>query len=149
MMKRKLFTIVLSAAISVLSITGCKKDANKPGDNGGGSLKERLVGTYKMTELKLIQEGQTADILEQYEPCDRDNLYILKADMTSAVVDAGQQCDPSSNDTGTWSLEDDETLVIDGQDWNIESLNGNTLKMSVDIEQNGVEATLKMTYVKQ
>ena len=152
-MKRKLFTLVVAASMAVVSFTGCKKDAASPGKGGG--LKEKLVGSYKMTKLTLTQvdpetqEEQTTDILDQYSSCDRDNIYVLKSDMTSQVIDAGEQCSPSSDDTGSWSLPDNNTIVMDEQTYHIDSMDGTNLKMSVDIEQDGVEATLKMTYVKQ
>jgi hypothetical protein len=153
-MKRKLLTLVFAASVSIVSFTGCKKDANAPAK--GGSRKEQLVGSYKMTELSLTrvnpetQKEETIDILEEnFQSCERDNLYVLKADMTTAVVDAGEQCDPSSNDTGTWSMPNDQTIVMDDQTYNIENINGNTLKMTVHIDQEGTQATLNLTYVKQ
>lgn len=147
-MKRKLLTLVLAASMVVIAFTACKKDSDSPAK--GGSLKEKLVGTYKMTQLTMEQEGGgTTDILAEYTPCDRDNLYVLKADMTSAIIDAGEQCSPSSNDTGTWSLTDNSTIDMDGQSYHIESMDGTTLKMSVPFEQDGVNATLKLVYVKQ
>ena len=147
-MKRKLFTLVLAASVAVLSFTACKKDANAPA-KGGGTLKEKLVGSYKMTKLAIEQDGNSTDVLQQYSSCDRDNVYVLKADMTTQVIDAGEQCSPSSDDTGTWSLPNDNTIVMDEQTYHIEGMDGTTLKMSVPFEQDGVSATLKMTYVKQ
>lgn len=147
-MKRKLFTLVVAASMVIVSLTGCKKDASAPG-KGGGTLKEKLVGSYKMTKLTMEQEGQATDILAQYKPCDRDNLYVLKADMTSEIVDAGDQCDPSSDDTGSWELVDNNTIQMDGQTYHIDSMDGTTLKMSVPFQQDGVNGTLKVIYVKQ
>lgn len=43
----------------------------------------------------MLDEEGTTDILASTNSCDKDNLYVLKADMTSAVVDTGEQCDPS------------------------------------------------------
>lgn len=102
-----------------------------------------------MTALTLVQEEGTIDVLAHMNSCDRDNLYVLKADMTTAVVDAGEQCSPSSDDTGTWSLPDNNTIVIDGQTYQIKSMDGTTLKMSAEYSEDGVEATINITYVKQ
>ncbi len=85
-MERQLFTLVLADSMAIIGFTGCSKNADKPttdvggndkGGGGGSSLKDKLVGTYKMTELALVQGESTTDILEQYNSCDRDNLYIL------------------------------------------------------------------------
>src|SRR4051794_8780322 len=157
MMKRQLCTLVLAASMAIVTFTGCKKDAAKPNDNGGGggTLKEKLVGSYKMTALTLTRENpdtqkdETTDVLAQYRPCDRDNLYVLKADMTTQVIDAGEQCSPSSNDTGAWSLPDENTITVDGQTYHLESIIGKTVKMSVEMEQEGAEATLNVTWLKQ
>jgi hypothetical protein len=147
-MKTKLFTLAVAASMAILSLTGCKKDAASP-EKGGGTLKEKLVGSYKMTKLAIEQGGSSTDVLEQYSSCDRDNIYVLKADMTSQIIDAGEECSPSSDDTGSWSLPDNNTIMMDDQSYHIDSMDGSTLKMSVPFEQDGVEATLRMTYVKQ
>ncbi len=147
-MKRQLFTLVLATFISALTFVGCSKNTDKPG-NGRSSTKDKLVGSYKLQELTLVHQGGTADVLESMDACDRDNVYILKADMTSAVVDAGQQCDPASDETGTWSLPNDNTIVLSGTTLQIKSMTGNTLKLSTDYSGEGIEGKLNITYVKQ
>lgn len=148
-MKRKLLSFVLAAFVSVISFTSCSKNADKPDKPGGNSTKDKLVGYYKLTALTLEHEGGTENLLPYMSSCNRDNLYVLKADMTTAVVDAGEQCSPPSDDTGTWSLPNDNTIVMDGETYEIESTDGRTLKMSAEYSEDGVEGTVNMTYVKQ
>lgn len=147
-MKRKLFTLVLAASALVSCLTGCSKNADKPG-NPGISTKDKIVGSYKLTELTLVQQEGTTDVLAHMNSCDKDNLFVFKADMTSAVIDAGEQCDPSSGETGTWSLPDDNTLVLNGTTLKIKSLDGTTLKLSGEYSDEEVEGTVNVTYVKQ
>lgn len=147
-MKTKLFTLVLAASLSVLSFTSCSKNADKPA-TPGNSTKDKLVGSYKLAEVTLVDEEGTTDVLALMNSCDRDDLYVLKADMTSAVVDAGEQCSPSSAETGTWSLPDNNTIVLSGTTFQIKSMDGTTLKLSGEYSEDDIEATLNITYVKQ
>lgn len=73
----------------------------------------------------MLDEEGTTDILASTNSFDKDNLYVLKADMTSAVVDTGEQCDPSSNDTGTCNLPDNNTIVLNGTSFQIKSYGWN------------------------
>jgi hypothetical protein len=99
--------------------------------------------------VTLVAEGTTYDVLAEMPSCDQDNLYVLKADMTSAVVDAGEQCSPSAAETSTWSLPDNNTLVLSGTTFTIESMDGKTMKLSGEYSDDEVEGTLNITYVKQ
>lgn len=40
-------------------------------------------------------------------------------------------------------------MVIDGQTYQIKSMDGTTLKMSAEYSEDGVEATINITYLKQ
>jgi hypothetical protein len=160
-MKRNLFTLVLAFSLSALTFTGCSKNTEKPANNAGGgsgngngggstsSPKDKFIGSYKLAEVTLVAEGTTYDVLAEMPSCDQDNLYVLKADMTSAVVDAGEQCSPSAAETSTWSLPDNNTLVLSGTTFTIESMDGKTMKLSGEYSDDEVEGTLNITYVKQ
>lgn len=160
-MKRNLFTLVLAFSLSALTFTGCSKNADKPANNAGGgsgngngggstsSPKDKFIGSYKLAEVTLVDEGSTADVLAEMASCDKDNLYVLKADMTASVVDAGEQCSPSSAETGTWSLPDNNTIVLSGTTFTIISMDGKTMKLSGEYSDDDIEATLNITYVKQ
>ena len=145
-MKTRMITYLFAAFISALAFTACSKKADTPTE-GGGITKEKLVGTYKITEIKLVSESGTEDVLAEQSACDRDNFFQLKADMTAVIIDAGQQCSPSSDDTGTWEYRDASTVVLNGTLFTIKSMVGPTLKMSS--EDTEAQSVLNVTYVKQ
>ena len=163
-MKRTLFALVLAAFLSASTFTSCSKKADVPATNTGGgsgngngngggsssSPKDKFVGSYKLAEVTLVVDGNPYDVLAEMSSCDRDNLYVLKADMTSAVVDAGEQCSPSSAETSTWSLPDNNTIVLSETTFTIKSMDGKTMKLSGEYSDEEIEAaTLNITYVKQ
>ena len=106
--------ILCTAAI--LCLFSCKKDDEL--------TKENLVGTYRQTAE--TENGVNTWNTSNYDPCEMDNTYQLKADNSFVYTDAGTVCTPSINYTGTWSLND-KTLTVDGGSLNVESFNGKKL----------------------
>lgn len=139
-----MITFLFAAFISALAITACSKKADAPG-GGGGITKEKLVGTYKFAEIKWTPSGGTEeDILANENECQKDDLLQFKADMTLVTIDAGEQCSPSTDDTGSWEYKGGNTVVLNGTEFTIKSFVGSTLKMTST--ENG---TLNVTYEKQ
>lgn len=135
--------IALSAIVLLMS--SCKKDDD---NNNVTPTTSNLVGTYRMTAA--TEDGvnvfDNSDASQNYfEACERDDQFKLNADGSTTTVDAGTQCNPTSADTGTWSLTNSNTLVLDGMPLTIESFNGTTLRLTQSI----LGSTYKATYVKQ
>jgi hypothetical protein len=147
-MKRQFVAILSVLLITVLSLTACKKDDQGPSNETKGYSKERLVGTYRVTALSTVVNGTTINILAQWDDCEKDNLQILKADMTYSAVDAGVKCDDATDDTGTWSINGSK-LVIDGEEFNIDNFEGNKLELSSNIPLQNTTYPIKATYTKQ
>jgi hypothetical protein len=149
MMKKQLFTLLFAVSASIIGITSCSKKADGPGGGSAGSLKEKLVGSYRITQIELITDDEPTDILAGWNDCDKDNLFVLKADNTSAVVDAGEQCDPPSDDTGVWEVKNNTTVSLNGQLFKILSMDGGNLRMTSTYIEDGEEQTLNVAYQKQ
>jgi hypothetical protein len=135
---------VVVALSALLFITvSCKKDDNN-------ISKENLVGSYTLVSVTAkYGTSPEVDITDDWiEPCQQDDVTTLKADDTYAVVDAGVQCDPPSDDVGTWSVSGN-SFTLDGETFVISSFSGNTLVLSVTETSGGQTATLKMTLRKQ
>jgi hypothetical protein len=135
---------VVVALSALLFITvSCKKDDNN-------ISKENLVGIYTLVSVTAkYGTSPEVDITDDWiEPCQQDDVTTLKADDTYAVVDAGVQCDPPSDDVGTWSVSGN-SFTLDGETFVISSFSGNTLVLSVTETSGGQTATLKMTLRKQ
>jgi hypothetical protein len=140
-MKKSL--MIVSAAIVLFS---CKKE-----DSGCSKNVANISGTYKIVSVK-EQVSATApetDITNEWfsEPCEKDNLYILKSDGTFEYNDAGIVCDPSDSYTGTWSLNGN-MLDIDGDNADITSFDCHSLIItSTDVMTPGDK--IKITFEKQ
>jgi len=135
-------------ALSMLSLVfvSCKKDDK---DEPVTPTKENLTGTYKMTAFTISSGGQSMDAFNNLmEPCDRDDIYKLNADLTYNIVDAGTVCSPDNNDVSTWSLSG-STLTLDGDPGTIKSWNGKTLVVEATDNSSGTAVTYSSTFVKQ
>lgn len=143
-MKKVLFAL---SALVILA-TSCKKD--KDDDAQVTPTTQNLAGTYKVTKIEMQVTGQpavdmTSQFNSQLEPCQKDNVHKLNADLTYQWVDAGTKCDPDESYSDTWSLTNSTTIVVDDATYTIKSFNGSTLVLSEDM---GGAATI-YTYVKQ
>ena len=97
-----------------LVFVSCKKDED---DEPVTPTKENLTGSYKMTAATMASGGSSMDIFNNdmfTEPCERDDIYKLNADLSFNVQDAGTVCSTTSVCTGSWSLVNSTTINIDG-----------------------------------
>jgi hypothetical protein len=139
--------ILLCVSAAVMLLTACNKDE----DEEPGPITPtvaNLTGSYKITAstangVNVFDNGNTA--MNFYEPCMRDDVYTLVGNGSYTLTDAGTQCNPPGDDTGTWSLTNATTLNIDGSDWTINSWNGKTLVVSMSFQG----ATFQETYTRQ
>ena len=120
--------IIFSFAFGLL--VSCKKDDVKTCSLNMTSL----AGTYKVTAVryKATPSGSETDYFNLFyaDPCERDDKYIFNADSTYIFTDAGVQCSPPGDDTGTWSLSGN-TVTVDGGPANVDSFSCTALTVSV------------------
>lgn len=72
------------------------------------------------------------DVFSQFEACEKDDLTIFKSGGVVNFDEGAIKCDPSNpqTETGTWALSADEkTLTVEGDSYEIVTLNENTLKI--------------------
>jgi hypothetical protein len=94
LMKNYFFAAVAASAL----LFSCKKNDKTSCDNTVAAL----TGNYKIT--KVTMAGQSVIDMYFSEACQKDDVYQLKADKTMAYSDAGTQCSPADNGTGTWDV---------------------------------------------
>ena len=138
-------------ALSMLSLVfvSCKKDDK---DEPVTPTKENLTGTYKMTAMTWAganvfnNSNESANLVQ---PCERDDLYTLKSDLTAERTDAGTQCSPATTGTGTWDFTNGNTLTVELPTTDIggtiKSWNGSTLV----VEDNSLGFAISVTMQKQ
>lgn len=147
-MKKTLFAF---AAIVALATTSCKKeDTPAP-----AVTKEKVAGTYKVaTVMMSINGGAEQDITRDpnfsyYDECQLDDTQTFNTDGTYGYVDAGVQCSPAGDMTGTWNLQSEKKITVDGNDFDIKSFNGSQLAISQTETSGGVTATVTVNLNKQ
>jgi hypothetical protein len=114
-MKKLLLISLVAGAL----FSSCKKSSSS-NDSSCTLSASSIVGTYKITSVKLSTQGQSIEIFNNdafFEPCERDDIFNINANGTYTITDGSVACSPSSDDSGTWTLNGN-TYTIDGTDIN-------------------------------
>ena len=143
-MKTGIVKIVSAVLMVTASMSACKKDDKGP----SGFSTEKIAGSYKIAAFTATVNNTPVDVLDSWDECEKDDIQVLKSDLTYTSIDAGETCADSGEDEGTWKVEGTK-LTIDGEVFNIDSFEGNQLKLSGAITINNNDVPVKVTYVKQ
>ena len=121
-MKQIIFSFFV---ILLLATTACDKKGEDSLPPDVTPTQVNLVGTYK--PMKVLN-SQGAEITSEWlENCEKDNLFKLDADLTYLVIDNGVICATSRFTSGTWSLTNSTTIVLDNEVGTIVRFNGTNL----------------------
>jgi hypothetical protein len=142
------------AAFSMLLLSSCDKDDDDENDEAS-LTKESLAGNYKLTSARgktaLIEERDVMDFL--VEPCQKDDILTLNADLTYAYKDEGTECSPSRDETGTWTLNGDQIDVGPYEfkitQWDGKILQGTTTRSIEVFPGVSQEATITLQFTRQ
>jgi hypothetical protein len=135
--------MIIAFSALALVFTSCKKDDETKAVT---PTKENLTGTWMITSVKIVNGSQSVDMFGSFDACQKDDKYLLNADLSYAVEDAGTKCDPDGGYTGgTWSLVNSTTIDLDGETMTIKSFDGKNLVVS----ESAGGPELQTTYVKQ
>jgi hypothetical protein len=100
----KLYSKILTLALfATVSFSSCVKSK----DEQLAVTKENLAGTYTLTSIKGKEPGLAEqDITSIYYPenCQRDDEFVLKANLDFDYIDAGSTCNYGGSFSDTWSL---------------------------------------------
>ncbi len=105
--------ILLSLCVMSIAFVGCKDD----NDDVTCALNTAgVAAAYKITALTYKADAATpaVDMFALMDPCEKDDVITLNANNTVTYTDAGTQCVPPGNDTGTWMLSG-STITLDGE----------------------------------
>ena len=97
---KALALLVLASA----TFSACKKDK----DDSMAVTKENLAGTYTVVSIKEKNNNEAeVNSMDDYfsEACEKDDEFVLKADMTYERKDAGTTCSSPNTDSGDWQLQ--------------------------------------------
>ena len=141
-------TLLVSCAVLVtLTFAACKKSSSNK------SRTELITQSGWVTTNVEVGAGGTwtADPDWTNLPaCERDDVLVLRTNMTYEFNEGGSKCDPSDPqvfDTGTWSWQDGESkVVIDGITYTIESLTESSMTASTSVNFGAGNFTYRISY---
>jgi hypothetical protein len=107
------FKTVFAAVLFSVSFFSCQKE--KKEEQFCPLTMQSLAGTYQLTSMKYKASPTSPeqDYLFWMDPCQLDDLVILKSDGTYTYQDLGLSCDPNESNNGKWLLSGN-TIVSDG-----------------------------------
>ncbi len=146
-------------AIAFLStLESCTKDDDNASSGSVTVSKTGLISSegWIMTAGSMTFAGQTFDVMDGMDECEKDDILFIKTDNT-ILMDAGAlKCDPTDPQTesgGTWAFNSDETALIMTEGTDVTELEMTTLSSSTLIleltEYDSTfqsEIVMKLTY---
>lgn len=139
-MKNYFFAAVAASAL----LFSCKKNDKTSCDNTVAAL----AGNYKITSVTMAG----VSVMDQYvEACQKDDVYQLKADKTFTYDDAGTQCSPSGDGSGTWDVVNGTITITQstGSSMDFSGTVTNNCNSVVVSEDFGSNVKLITTFSKQ
>ena len=135
---------IMALSCVLLVLMSCNKDEDS---KTCSTTKENIAGSYKVTgnTYKQTPTSQEENLMNDAEPCDLDDVITLNTNNSYQVADRGVTCNPSNDESGSWSLNG-STLTIDGEPATIKSFNCKTLvAVTTDVFVAGDQITLTLT----
>jgi hypothetical protein len=147
-MKRTAFAAlpITLLIISLATFSSCKKDKDEP---VAISL-QSLAGSYKLTAWTYKYGTMPEeDMMQLLDACEKDDVITLKTDKTYTSADVGVICTPPGDYTSDWDVPSATKIIVDGEEWAIDSYDGKVLKISQSDTSGGVTEVDKMTLTRQ
>ncbi len=144
-MTRTFTKLLVLALVAISLFSACSKTTTQT------YTKDQLIGTYTIVSIRGAATGAPEqDLMSVFlDDCQRDDLMVLKSDLTLQMVDAGTTCVPSSNDdSGDWNVNGN-TFYWDGEPYRIKSLTNTSLVIEESTTNNGVTQTITVTLTRR
>jgi hypothetical protein len=163
-MKIKILSLLGISALLMFAACSKDDDDSKGGSTTsttGGVSNSAVVGTWNITAMTVTVDmgGQdtTIDMLEDQEPCERDDLLKFNADNTILELAGATKCNPGDPDSeagGTWALlsNNSKFRIIDGDTTlaDIVSISATTFKLRFNEDDgSGGTSQINITLTKQ
>ena len=154
-MKKTFCALRYSALLLMLALFTwqCQKDEQK-------TRAELIVGSWVVVSdtyspaYDYNGDGTTiTDAFPLWDACDKDDLFIFKANGVGEMNMGATKCDPAEPQAipFEWVLKDNSTIVtiVDLDDFNIEQLDETTLRLRSMFEEEGVVYTSRITFARK
>lgn len=147
----------------IFNLPGCKKDKDEAQAPDVEAL--LLNKSWKLTAFMVspaidLGNGATNDILNTWDNCEKDDLYIFKPNNVFVSDEGATKCDPGApqQTTASWSYNKTSKLLTycigqaggcDSFSWTITEINDNQFKATQQETINNIVYTLNVTFVRQ
>ena len=103
--KYALFLLLFSG----FAFASCKKDKDE--EPAPPTKKELLSNKWKVSDVKNADGTSVIALPVPQIVCLKDNIFTLKADDTYTIDEGAVVCEPSTAQSGTWSLTSNDTKI--------------------------------------
>jgi hypothetical protein len=116
----KRLSALMYAIACIVLISSCKKD-----DEPSVPRSELLAGKTSKSWKQTAGKENGSDYFSAYDDCDKDDLYVFRANKNFELNEGASKCDPDYPqiyDEGTWELKTNDTVIkILGDDSDLEA----------------------------
>lgn len=152
------FRVLLLLAFPLL-MTQCSKDDDN--DDNNQTPSELIIGSWQVTADVVsppidLGGGPVSDLYAILDPCDKDDLYIIKANGVGEFNEGASKCDPADpqSEPFSWSLQSNGTVLVisDGStsvNFQVAQLNQTTMKLVITENILGTTYTETITYTRR
>lgn len=131
---------------AIVALNSCKKEDTNAEVSQDLTL-ANVAGSYKMTAASITTNGTSVDIFNNpnyYEACEKDDVTTFTTSGTYTIADAGTKCSPTTDDTGTYSVNTTaKTMTVDGSTMTVETFTNKKIVFSETI--SGVKYSYTIT----
>jgi hypothetical protein len=132
--------------VSLATFSSCKKDK----DDASSISIQSISGSYKLGAWTYqLNQMPVEDMIQYMDDCEKDDLFTFKNDKSFTYADAGVQCAPAGDYDGDWNLPSSTKIIIDGEEFQLDSFDGTTLKISRSETISGDTEVYRTTLNKQ
>ncbi len=140
--------------LGVFAFVSCKKDKNE--EEKELTKKELLANKWKVSDVQDAAGNSYINVPIDQIQCLKDNIFTLRSDNSYTIDEGSVVCDPSTAQSGTWSLTSNDTKIEFKQPGSDPSLvvtlvdiNATTLKISYELTDIPLPGIYTVTLQKQ
>ncbi len=140
--------ITILALGAVVLMASCKKSSDSSSCDVSLTA---IAGSYKISKIEAVVAGTASDITNSsLDACERDDIYVLKADKTVSYQDAGTVCSSNGTGNGSWDIVNGKlTLNVTGTGTDFADATVSNNCSSIVVEESIGNGSIRTTLAKQ
>jgi hypothetical protein len=102
---------LLLALAACTALSACCKEEEAPAPTRFELIAGKDWRLIRLTSHNERTRRDTIDIFAQMPPCERDNIFLFRADGSYLNTEGAIPCSPPGTRTGTWSLNAEQATI--------------------------------------